>query len=472
MHTAQDQTRNLSPATRAFTLLELAVVIVVVGVLAAIALFGYRSTVNNTNDASAKAAVQQMAHDATGKTNGTWQTTDFSETIESYGNQRFDEAGEIAGVSTRFGQFSVAVDQSGKTAGIAVRSKTGRCATGIANLNAAVTNLKLSDGIPAVCAAYASLAENGYIPAPPQNVNDADYDQTYDEYVTAMTTLGQTPEPKVGSTSALDTPQLFVIATGVNTYKVHWTSVNGADGYRLYRLRPWAWAALYPDTIDKSNIGWEQIDSTENDVTLTGYNPATTEVNFNTPGQVKSSNIHADFLNTPNTIQDYVWDQATGTRKTASAASKGYLFYVQAYRNSDGAHTESNTATLAMFSDGRGGALPVCKYVDDDKAYVRYLVIIPQTYSGGNTWAYRYTFSPSSANITATADAGFNYVDRKLPEPYTLDGNGNITGSANLVMTSQAYNSNANTSFPTGPNTYTTGGTGTANWGNIPNTCP
>ena len=113
---------GFSGVRRGFTLLELVVVIVILGVLITIGVYWSGSSVKAANDRSALAAVQQMAHDAAGSSRGLWDRSDFEATLVSFGDARFDSPGSLALASSRFGQFAFALSADGRWAGLAVRS--------------------------------------------------------------------------------------------------------------------------------------------------------------------------------------------------------------------------------------------------------------------------------------------------------------------------------------------------------------
>lgn len=375
------------------TLSELIVVIVILGILVAIALFAYRTSVNNSHDVSAKNAVQQIAHDAAGAKTGSLQKANFEEALPSFGDGRFDQAGEISNLSTRFGQFAVGYSDDGQTAGVAVRSNSGRCATGVAKINSAVINLRISDGVPAVCTAYTDLVQAGYTPAPPTYTSgDTNYPDVWDQYREAVESVGGTPQPRQDLVVAEPPGPVILAKTGrvSGNYRISWdapTTGGIPDGYRVYRVTPDQTGVL--NGLDPDAVWWTQVA----DVTNTYY----------------------EFTPTQTTIQAAI---------TNNNAAWG-RYYVKPY-NTYGDGAASNQIQVADGARLSRGVWASCAVPLSTN--IRALVQIPDTWgiSGPIDWTMTASSGPAPADRVVTGtEAGPGIAVAEFTMP---------TAGTNLVL--------------------------------------
>lgn len=197
---------------RAFTLVELVVVVVLLGILASVAAVSYHAVVTRSQDAAATSELTGAAREsfslAALQTRSSWQEAEFRDTFGDSSGALTLGTGATSDASPGHGVVSLAL--SGADAGLAMRTGSGACALVRATLPD-TTLAWTTDDPDATCAGQEALAYQPGEDIPPAAPTPAAGDVT--------------PAAPTGLTAELSSGNISLV----------WNNVPDAFFYTVYR---------------------------------------------------------------------------------------------------------------------------------------------------------------------------------------------------------------------------------------------
>ena len=149
--------------SRGFTMLELIIVIVILGLLASLTLGVSASIVDRTHDAMARTTLNDSMRLANGlatlRDNDQYEESDFMATNDVQAAVVLAGGGEWSftpGQSTQYGQVSFEISPDGRQAGVAMRSSSGRCGQGILYYGEAAAAAEIDAEMGGICSGRAA----------------------------------------------------------------------------------------------------------------------------------------------------------------------------------------------------------------------------------------------------------------------------------------------------------------------------